>query len=807
MKKNSAFALALLSVGFAFATSAWAENDHSTGARVIPVHRFGLRNENDQPVRPSGLRSWPLSTRTTCGPCHNYGKIAGGFHFNAATSGAPGRSSEPWVWVDRLTGTQLPLSYRDQAGAFKPSDVGITPWRFTQLFGRHLPGGGVSEPTDADAEFAPDARWLISGKLEINCLGCHSGAKTYSHSEWARQVGRENFRWAATAASGMGDVGGMASLAPDTWVPTTDLHPDANAYSTTPAVRYTPGLFDHKQRTFMDMDKPQDKRCLYCHSVTEPGKHKWQVSGDVHTAAGLKCVSCHRNGEDHRISRGYDGEGADRKDPAVGELSCRGCHYGVEGAKGAAAMGGRLGAPRPTHPGLPPLHLKKMTCTACHSGPLPVDKPTRVWTSRANRLGIAGYAQWRTDAPAIVEPVFVKDAGGRIAPHRMMWPAFWGKLDGDKVTPLLPDDVASAAEGILDADKQVGKILELLASPVRDMTEDDAALALFVTGGRIYKRNIDGGLDEFGPADEKLPDGWTCRFTEEVDEKDVVRIRPLMYRCTPEGLESDHILRAAILSMLRALNEAKLGMGEAVLDTGDKAYSRAVEKLVEKKKDEDTGEMKTVVSYPFVPKDIGKFKRLGSKPSSPTLAWWIEKDKTVKPLLPDFAVTAVNETFGTEQSFTEAQAGMVLKKLTARGGKYVYVSAGKVFSLDGGKLVAADNPAAEAVAWPVAHDVRPAAQALGSDGACTDCHAWSAPFLTAEVAAVGPMKTDSGSVKSMHELADLSMIYNRIFGLTFTVRTMFKLLLISMAGIIGAVLLTYGILAVRGLVRCAGPKE
>lgn len=814
MKNTNAFAVALLAVGLVMGAPARAEeDDHSTGGRVIPVHRFRLLDENDQPVRPSGLRSWPMSTRTTCGDCHDYGKISGGFHFNAAMSDAPGRPTEPWVWVDRSTGTQLPLSYRDRPGAYKPGEIGITPWRFTQLFGRHLPGGGVSEPADPDAEFIPEARWLISGKLEVNCLGCHSTSTTYSPSEWAKQVGRENFRWAATAASGMGDAGGMASKAPDTWIPTINLRPDANIYNETPAVRYNERLFDYKQRTFMDLDKPADKRCLYCHSTTKPGKHDWQVSGDVHTAAGLKCVSCHRNGEDHEIIRGYEGEADHRKDPAVAELSCRGCHYGVEGAKGAAAMGGRLGAPRPRHPGLPPLHLDKMTCTACHSGPVPAEKPTRVWTSRANRLGIAGAAQWRTDAPGIVEPVFMRDAAGKIAPYRMMWPAFWGTLDGEKVTPLLPDDVADATEGILNADKQIGKVLELLASPVREMTEDEAALALFVTGGKIYQRNVDGGLEEVGQADKGLPEGWACRFSEEVWKEvegeqvssTVVRTRPLLYRCTPEALSSDHILRGAILAMLRALNEADFGKGQAVLDTGDKAYARAVQKLTEKRKDPDTGEMKTIVSYPFVPADIGAFTRAGAKPTAATLGWF--KDGTVAPLVRDFAVQAVSQTVGTEASFTEAQVARVLGRLAERGGTPVYVSAGKMFRLDGGKLVADDHPAAEAVAWPLAHDVRPAAQSLGIDQACTDCHAWSAPFLTADVPAVGPIKTDSASVKSMHEFADLNVIYHRILGLTFTVRPLFKIFLVGMIGIIGAVLFVYGMLAIRGLVRCAGPKE
>ena len=817
--KNFVLAITLVVVGVALVPVGLAEEgyDHSTGARTTPVHRLTLRDENDISVLPTAGRAWPMSARTTCGGCHDYDKIVGGFHFNAATSKDAGRPGEPWVWVDRDTGTQLPISYRDRVGAWKPAEIGMTAWRFTQLFGRHLPGGGVSEPTDPDAEFDPDARWGVSGKLEANCLGCHSASHRYSPSEWARQVGRENFRWAATAASGMGDVGGMATRQPDSWLPTTAQGLDANVYNIPPAVEYDTSLFDKaKHRTFIKVARPQDTRCMHCHSVTEPGKHNWQVSGDVHSAAGLKCVSCHRNGEDHKIIRGYAGEAADKNAPAVGELSCKGCHYGAEGASGAAAMGGRLGAPRPRHPGLPPMHLAKMSCTTCHSGPVPGAKPTRVRTSRANRLGIAGRAQWQTASPGIVEPVFIRGADGMIAPHRMMWPAFWGKLDGDKVTPLLPDDVAEAAKGVLDAPRQIGTIMGLLAprliadensasTPDVAKREKMGGTPVFITAGKIYRPNVDGELN-VAPYTGKTADVsvWWAR---ERDGEILPLIRPELDRDgKAEAIGSGGLGDGRIMEMIKALNAAKLGLGNAVINTGDKIFERTIVA---------TRHSPTDTSYDFTLVQVKQDLRwTPGKPRTPTFAWMVKKKddagkeyKLIAPLVPEFAVTAVVETVGTDKSFTEAQGALVLKKLAADGGKYVYICSGKMFELAGDKLQAADNPAADAVTWPMAHDVRPATQALGADGACTDCHSWSSPMLTTEVVAIGPMKTASGSVKSMHELADLSLIYHRVFGMTFTVRTMFKIFLVCMAGVIGAVLCAYGLLAVRGLTQCAGAKE
>ena len=812
--RKTAFAVALVSVGVVFAADAGVDDEHSTGAKIIPVHRYLLRDEADQSVLPTMDRSMPFSARTTCGPCHDYDKIVGGFHFNAAAAKAPGRPGQPWVWVDGPTGTQLPISYRRRAGAWKPGDIGLTAWRFTQIFGRHSPGAGVSEPPGDEAMFDPDARWLISGTLEANCLGCHSASKMYSHSEWAKQIGRDNFRWAATAASGLGDVGGMASKVPGEWLPTTDLHPDDTGYATPPAVRYDTSQFDFKHRAFIDVAKPQDKHCLYCHSVTEANKPKWQAAGDVHSNSGLKCVSCHRNGLDHRIIRGYASEAADRKTPAIGELSCQGCHLGAEGASGAAAMGGRLGAPRPRHPGLPAVHIEKIACTTCHSGPWPTDQPVRVWTSRANRMGIAGRARWRTDAPYIVEPVFIRDADGKIAPHRMMWPAYWGRLEGDKVTPLLPDDVAPATKGILDAEQQVGTMLGLLAPALiedrQSAGEQEAkekkigGTPVFITGGKIYRANIDGDLKvakyEGSMADVPV---WWAR------EKDAEILPLIRYDYDRDGKQlpigAGSLADDRIMDMIKSLNAARLGLGKAVLDTGDKVYQRIIEKFVDPQPDPETKKIRNVITYPFVLREVKGLNRAPGKPHTPTPAWL--KDGQVMPLVPDFAVEAVVRTTGIEQSFTEAQGAMVLARLNAGGTRHVYVCSGKMFSLDGGMLVASDNPAAEAVAWPMAHDVRPAAQALGANGQCGDCHAWSSPILTMRLAAAGPMKTESGSVKSMYELADVSLIYHRMFGLTFTFRPIFKLVLIFTAGIIGVVLLVYGLRGVRRLARCAGPKE
>ena len=105
--------------------------------------------------------------------------------------------------------------------------------------------------------------------------------------------------------------------------------------------------------------------------------------------------------------------------------------------------GGRLGAPRAVHKGLPLVHFDKLACTACHSGPRPGAKPVQILTSMAHGLGLPAHHYGEKLPPAMVAPVYLQ-VGGALAPHRMVWPAFWGALKDGKISPLNPDKVYDA---------------------------------------------------------------------------------------------------------------------------------------------------------------------------------------------------------------------------------------------------------------------------------------------------------------------------------------------------------------------------
>ena len=203
---------------------------------------------------------------------------------------------------------------------------------------------------------------------------------------------------------------------------------------------------------------------------------KWETDEDVHLSSGLTCVDCHRNEVDHNIIRGYEGESAISKNPIADDFSCKGCHLPAKGTPVTSVA--RLGAPVPEHKGLPEIHFEKLTCTACHSGPWPGDETSGVKTSMAHGLGVYGSDKSADALPHIATVVFAKDADGKIAPHNLIWPAFWASSKDDKVTPLSPDAVRPAIEQVITenrqveegwlkfTDEQVAKILAALSSQV-----------------------------------------------------------------------------------------------------------------------------------------------------------------------------------------------------------------------------------------------------------------------------------------------------------------------------------------------------
>lgn len=439
----------------------------TTHSRSQYVHWIDLYDAEGKRINMADENPPPYSPVHTCGRCHDYDAIAHGYHFDAGDPKAnAGRSGEPWIWTDTRTGTQIPLSYRPWPGAYNPSKLGITSWDFVLQFGRQLPGGGPGEmilnaPAEAEGKGGATAdvvavadaatadlpgRWRLAGLLNVDCMFCHSHDTAYSPEIWWEQIQKQNFAWAPSAALGMVDIDGAVASLPDDFDPAKAEPGRAGL----PKTSYRPLRVNAEKKVFFDIvRKPSDNACYYCHTTRVAGdgaQPQWTHDQDVHIRAGFRCADCHRNGIDHQTVRGYPDE-EHASGLSVVTLSCRGCHMG-EASSAGDVLGGRMGAPKPQHRGLPPLHLDLMECTACHSGPRPLPEAARLETSMAHGLGLPTHASSSTIPPSIAGPVLMRD-NDVIYPYRAMWPAFWGMHAGNKIVPLNPEQVYSTLRRIL----------------------------------------------------------------------------------------------------------------------------------------------------------------------------------------------------------------------------------------------------------------------------------------------------------------------------------------------------------------------
>ena len=496
--------------------------DESDGSRATPVHLIPLFPEDELgqkggQIDPGAENPLPFSTRFTCIECHNYDLVKMGWHFNAVDANVPpGRPGQPWIYFDSKLCIQIPISYRNWPGTYRPEQIGLTDFRFTKIFGRHMPGGGPGEVEATDIDDI--GRQLVAGRLEINCLACHSthpGQDMGGTNGYAVQISRENFRWAATASCEFASVTGSAAALPITYDP---FMPDPSE-TDAPKVTYRKEAFNENNEVLFEIVREvPNERCYYCHSnlyqTNADGKtEKWIQDEDVHLKAGLKCVDCHRNGIGHNIIRGYTDESGISDNPLAAVSTCEGCHLPVDDNIPEA---GRLGAPVPTHPGIPAVHFDKLTCTACHSGPWPAKETILTKTSRAHRLGTPNVSKAPESLPHILTPVFAKEGGivvdnagktlsledRKIAPHKLIWPVFWGVSVDNNIRPIeiqIVEKVVGDAFAELEL-SAAGDWPELTKEQIADVLKalgpEVEGAAVYICGGKLYTLDDTGQLSE-----------------------------------------------------------------------------------------------------------------------------------------------------------------------------------------------------------------------------------------------------------------------------------------------------------------------
>lgn len=764
----------ILALG-ALAINAKVES-HWDGGRNTPVHRIGVNDEFGDPIIPGTPNALPLSTRQTCGQCHDYDTIASGWHFNmSGTNTAPGRLAQPWFMIDAQSGTQIPMSRRDWPGTFKPAQLGMSDWEWTYHFGRHLPGGDAAEPADIYAEGAPHARWEVSGPMEINCFACHSHSTAYDHSEWVRLVLRENFRWAATGALGLGEVRGMGSRVADYWGVLRGPNRDDSVFAVPPHVIYDERQFDLKHRVVFEVGKPRSENCLNCHSSSQAGMPHKDIDGDVHLRAGMSCADCHSNGEDHAIARGCEGDPSGVMDKTRATASCVGCHLGTD-----QAQAGRYGAPEPKHVGIPVSHFKTLTCTACHSGVTENGELAQVRTSRANRMGVYGRARWATAQPYIMEPVFIKNDDGKIEPRRMVWPAYWGRRNADdpaSIDPLRPELVQEKCQGLLDVREQAGTTLAILATDPNAPGNPVVAIK-----GKLFACNVDGFAVPL--AETEHQQGYFYQTaTNLIAVIPNYTPNPDFDKMSDEQLEAHDANEKKLSDLLQTLDAVPLALtnGCGAVAFGDLLFYR----------DSDSDSMVST--------------NLPAAVETPQLGWY--KDGHFAPFISDYALANVYELNDSDCTITEPMVAAALKQLAASGEQEpLYVAHGQVWSLSAdGQLTAKVERAAEPVSWSVGHDVRPARLARGAKPAkCADCHTVDAPFFFAKVTSTGPLLTTRTLIKAQNEFMGLSGSYNKVFGTTFLMRPYFKIFLWTVFALLALVAVAFVATAVPMLLEHGG---
>jgi nitrate/TMAO reductase-like tetraheme cytochrome c subunit len=485
------------------------------GSQAPYVHNINLYTADGTVIDP-GSSDAPYSPVATCGKCHDTDAIDHGWHHNMADPKFTddGRVGEPYFWVNAQTRTQLPVSERDWLGTYSLEPLGISAWDFTIRFGGRTPGGGLGDTFKDQGAQDEQARWNLTGPLQSDCLSCHLQDTNYDFTAWKDAIDKHNFKWAPSAAAPFATVEGAMTDVPDDYNP---MMAGFGSDNPMPKVQYNERWFNGKRvllGTKLTNDIP-NRNCYQCHSKRPVGPNalpRWHRQQDVHMAKGMSCVDCHRNAIEHMTTRNFEQDPA-LEATAVKTLSCKGCHLGDGHGHGEGiTAGGRMAAPRPEHKGIPPLHFKEMSCTSCHSGPNPGKTTQRLHTSLAHKLGLSSEHRSHLSLPHVVAPVFLDNEAGKLAPHRAVWPAFWGVDQStdqtedspeagapsqQRITPLPVQQAAEVLAEVLPEPKHEGLwhavSRETIAAGLKRLAEADFGdktkdgQVVYVSGGQVYR--------------------------------------------------------------------------------------------------------------------------------------------------------------------------------------------------------------------------------------------------------------------------------------------------------------------------------
>jgi len=346
-----------------------------------------------------------------------------------------------------------------------------------------------------------------------------------------------------------------------------------------------------------------------------------------------------------------------------------------------------------------------------------------------------------------------------------MWPAFWGKWEEEAVLPLKPAEIEAAAGDILAPEKHIAEILTAFS-----LYSGIDGTPVLVASGKVYEVNVDGGLDVSLYSGNEIRSETLWAVKKEED------ITPLIPEFDPQAEEADADTETLIQKALESLATISDAPGQPVLINKNALY-QITDGYLEKK------------------------EAAGKTVEIPQL-YWFSEDK-IQPIVSEFDIRTAVAIVGDEHTLTEEQVKRVLQSLagldnpqeSGEAKRFFYVSGGQMFRLDeSGNLTADEHTAAEPVVWPLAHQVRPAQQSLGITG-CTDCHTEGSVFFFNSMRGDGPLKTQRIAVRSAHTFMGLDKPYQKLFGLSFRIRPLFKVVLFVSALVVGSLLLITALVA------------
>ncbi len=410
------------------------------------------------PVQQQGIPR-PVSTKQTCGACHPYETITRGYHFQMGRDELyPEGDPSYGTPVDKspgFFGKWLSLYQRELVGKhFEDTElVDMTPFDWVINCGVCHPGGGPAEydregkryditkrtnpliGTFGDGDYY-NSPWEKSGVVEADCFICH--LENYEYSLRAQQIKKWNFEYAATAGAGLGYV----------WGSTID--------GQQPKVYYDKSIFRADGTVHLPIRRPTDRQCMFCHDMSSVQKRgiSWHSSymQDVHTEQGLRCIDCHHGDIRHNFAKGSSSVQSVRDDLDNTALSCSQCHETQE-----------KGATYAEHRGLPPLHLERIACTACHI----THRPFLPVSIIDPLTGKALTLPEEYDFSYLDSYEF----GG-----------FWGWVkswdDANIIMPYGKDDLSQAKEYIVKAEDEVRKLFKDVF--LKDLPEGDVKVSDFI---------------------------------------------------------------------------------------------------------------------------------------------------------------------------------------------------------------------------------------------------------------------------------------------------------------------------------------